>query len=103
MEVFNRDIQLNLYRILQEQLNNIHKYAKASVISIELAKTKSTLIMRITDNGVGFDVGKRINGIGITNMKRRSELFSGTLEISSSPGNGCELSISIPLKKVTLQ
>lgn len=99
MEVFNRDIQINLYRILQEQLNNVQKYAKARVINIELAKTKSTLIMRITDNGVGFDVSKRINGIGITNMKRRSELFSGKLEISSSPGNGCELSVSIPLKK----
>jgi PAS domain S-box-containing protein len=91
------DIQLNLYRILQEQLNNIMKYSKASVIEISLAMVNKTLHFRIYDNGAGFDTKKYVKGIGLNNIKKRTELFSGAFALQSSPGNGCEILVEIPL------
>ena len=82
----HQDIQLNFYRILQEQLKNIFKYASASSIEVTIMLENNKLIMRIKDNGVGFDVEKVQGGIGISNMKRRAELFSGKLVINSKVG-----------------
>lgn len=92
------EIQLNLYRILQEQLKNIFKYAKATLIEVDLIIYNHKLKMSIADNGVGFDIASVKGGIGLANMKRRAELFSGNLIIQSAPGNGCTIVIDIPLK-----
>jgi PAS domain S-box-containing protein len=94
-----QEIQLNLYRILQEQLRNIIAHANCTDIEVSVFINKNNLHMRIADNGVGFDVNKVKYGIGIANMKRRAELFSGQLFLNSSEGNGCELMIIIPLDK----
>lgn len=92
------DIQLNLYRILQEQLNNIMKYAKASVIEITLTLVNNAIRLRIYDNGVGFDTKNCRKGIGLNNIKKRTELFSGNFSLKSAPGNGCEIIVEIPLQ-----
>jgi PAS domain S-box-containing protein len=92
-----QDVQLNLYRILQEQLRNIMKYAKGSVIEVDVMATKKKVRMRIADNGVGFDVNTVKGGIGLSNIRRRVELFSGRFEIYSAAGNGTEIMIDIPL------
>jgi PAS domain S-box-containing protein len=94
----NRDLQLNLYRILQEQLRNIFKYAQCKKIEVDVVLKHDKLKMRIADDGVGFNVNEVKGGIGLSNMRRRVELFYGKFEIYSSPGNGCELLIDIPLK-----
>lgn len=91
------DIQLNLYRILQEQLNNIMKYAKATVIEVSLRLQSNAIQLRIYDNGIGFDTKHSKNGIGLSNIKKRSQLFSGNFFLNSSPGNGCEIIVEIPL------
>jgi signal transduction histidine kinase len=96
----NRDILLNLYRILQEQLRNISKYANATKLEVEVLIHNNKLEMRVSDNGVGFDVKNVKGGIGLANMKRRAELFSGKIEIDASPGNGCEIAIEIPLQAI---
>ena len=95
----DKELQLNLYRILQEQIRNILKYASGSNIEVDVLVNRNKLKMRISDNGVGFNVGQVKGGIGLSNMKRRVELFSGRFEIFSSPGNGCEIIIDIPLNK----
>ena len=94
----DRDLQLNLYRILQEQLRNILKYSESTAIEVDVIINKNKLKMRIGDNGVGFHVHDVKGGIGLSNMKRRVELFCGKLEIHSSPGKGCEVVIDIPLQ-----
>ena len=94
----NLDLQLNLYRILQEQLRNISKYAKCNSIEVDLIVNNDKLKMRIADDGIGFDVDSIKGGIGISNMRRRTELFHGDFTLYSTPGNGCELVIVIPLK-----
>lgn len=91
------DLQLNLYRIVQEQLRNIMKYAKATKISLEFFVENDMLVLKLTDNGIGFMVDKIKSGIGLANMKRRAELFSGTFSIKSSPGTGCVITVSIPV------
>lgn len=92
------DIQLNLYRILQEQLNNIVKYSKASIIEVSLLLSNNAIQFRIYDNGIGFDTKKNRKGIGLNNIKKRAELFSGNFYIKSSEGNGCEINVEIPLQ-----
>lgn len=92
----NSDIELNLYRIIQEQLRNIQKYAQASQISVSLRLDGEYLLLKVEDNGVGFDFSKIKKGIGLANIRRRAELFSGTMEIDSKPGEGCRLIIRIP-------
>ncbi len=95
----DQDLQLNLYRILQEQLRNIFKYAKGSIIEVDVVVNKKRLKMRVFDNGVGFDVGAVKRGIGLSNMRRRVELFMGRFEIFSSPNGGTEIMIDIPLQQ----
>ena len=96
-DTINLDLQLNLYRILQEQLKNILKYAKASVIKVEVTLVNNRINMSVVDDGVGFNIAAVKGGIGISNMRRRVELFFGQFELFSSPGNGCTITISIPL------
>ena len=93
----NLELQLNIYRIVQEQLRNIMKYAKASKINLNFSIVEEILIIKLTDNGVGFIVDKAKSGIGMANMKRRAELFSGTFFINSSPGSGCSIMVKIPM------
>lgn len=92
-----KDLQLNLFRILQEQLRNIYNYAHANNLSIEVTINESQLMLNITDDGVGFDPKTVRKGIGLANIQRRVEMFAGTFNINASPGKGCKLEISIPL------
>jgi PAS domain S-box-containing protein len=94
----DHDLQINLYRILQEQLRNILKYAKGTNVEVDLIINNNKLKMRIAEDGVGFDKNNVREGIGLANMKRRIELFYGNFEIFTSPGNGCEISIEIPME-----
>lgn len=91
-----QDTQINLYRILQEQVKNILKYAAASSITVEVKLTGSSVTMITSDNGTGFDLKKNKRGIGLSNMKRRVESLAGKLLITTSPGNGCTIRIEIP-------
>ncbi len=93
----SRELQLNLYRILQEQLRNIIKYSRATEINLDILVYKNDLKLLIGDNGKGFDTNTTPSGIGLANMKRRAEFFSGRFELYSAPGEGCEVIISIPL------
>ncbi|HEY2722714.1 MAG TPA: response regulator [Chitinophagaceae bacterium] len=89
--------QLMIYRVIQEQINNILKYAKASEVTIEIKLVDKTLMLKIADNGIGFDTSKKMNGIGLRNIKSRVQLYNGHLNIWSEPGQGCMLNISIPV------
>ncbi len=87
----NNDQKLMIYRIIQEQLNNIVKYANASQVSIRIDIDPPTAVVKITDNGIGFEPDKLVTGIGLKNIRSRLNMFNGQLEIDSAPGKGCEL------------
>jgi two-component system sensor histidine kinase UhpB len=88
--------ELMLYRIVQEQMNNIHKHAQAKTVIIHLKKAGNNLHLSIADDGVGFDSTQKASGIGIKNIQSRVEFYSGKVNIISAPGKGCILEISIP-------
>ncbi len=95
-----QDLQLNLYRIMQEQLNNIVKHSGASAIEVAVKIRSRVMQMQIRDNGVGFNVQQMRDGIGLANIRRRVELFSGDFDVMSAPGQGCTLSIDIPVEYI---
>jgi signal transduction histidine kinase len=84
------------YRIVQEQLNNIIKYAEASMISIELADVNGSYELMIRDNGKGFDPAKKRTGIGLSNIESRVDLLNGEMVLHAAPGEGCELKVLFP-------
>jgi signal transduction histidine kinase len=88
--------KLTLFRIIQEQLNNIAKHAGASTVSIILRNTIQSVVLEIIDNGRGFDPKTVRKGLGFTNIRNRAELFGGKCEMSSKPGKGCVLKVSMP-------
>lgn len=95
--LLNENIKLTLYRILQEQLNNIIKYASAKDIFISIIEKQEELLLTIRDNGIGFDKKLKTKGIGLRNIETRLELVSGHYVLNTSPGDGCEMIISVPL------
>ena len=90
-------VKETLFRIAQEQLSNIDKHAKADKIEMLLYSDDTAIVMEIRDNGVGFDNRQKRKGIGITNILNRVEAYNGLATIDSKPGNGCMLSVRIPL------
>jgi two-component system sensor histidine kinase UhpB len=89
--------QLTIYRIIQEQINNILKHSKANNVTISLTESENKAVLVITDDGLGFDKEARASGIGLKNMKSRAELLNGTFCIDSEPQSGCRLKVTIPL------
>ncbi|MBO9201544.1 MULTISPECIES: sensor histidine kinase [Niastella] len=96
-EVLTHDVQLMLYRIIQEQTNNIMRYAEAGYVRIAIDKSDTVLTLVIQDNGKGFDVNVQPKGIGLLNILNRAETLGGTLAIDTKPMGGCRLEVKIPL------
>ncbi|MGB5156473.1 hybrid sensor histidine kinase/response regulator [Desulfobacterium sp. N47] len=99
------DIEINLYRLIQEGLNNIRKHAAASHADIKLVASYPNIIIRIEDNGKGFDVNKRLAGLtnekrmGLRSMEERVGLLEGKIAVTSQPGKGTKIFIEIPFKE----
>ena len=91
-------LKLTIYRIVQEQLCNIVKHARARTIILRLTRNNRKILLTIKDDGQGFDTLSKTNGIGLINIKTRASLFNGEVNINSSLGNGCELIVSFPQK-----
>lgn len=91
-------IKINLYRILQEGLQNINKYAEAKNIKIEIIKADKLLKMTISDDGIGFSVNKKTKGIGLQNMLSRVNACDGAFDVKSKPGKGTTIAIILPME-----
>lgn len=91
------NLKLMLFRIVQEQLTNIQKHARASNISIVFKGIEGAIRLRIKDDGVGFDPKSKKKGIGLSNIRSRTQIYGGSFEINSAPGKGCQLTVTIPL------
>jgi signal transduction histidine kinase len=88
--------KLSLFRIIQEQLNNIIRHANAKNVGIGIRCTGKQITLHISDDGAGFDLGKIRKGLGLSNIMNRAELFGGSVEIVSYPGKGCEIKVWMP-------
>lgn len=91
----HKELSVNIFRIIQEQINNILKYSKATHAEITLEQENHLLLLSIKDNGIGFNKYDQSMGIGLTNIRTRVNLFNGEMKIITNPGMGCELQISL--------
>ena len=105
----SKTVEINLYRIVQEALNNAIKYSDADEVKVILENDDDSLHLEIEDNGKGFNKSKTLNGKpkadysgnGIINIQERTSLIDGQFNITTAPGQGTHLSIKIPLTKHT--
>jgi len=101
------DTEINLYRLIQEGLNNIKKHAQASHAVIRLVASSPNIILRIEDDGQGFDVERRLarsfkeKRLGLSSMEERVSLLQGTISVKSQPSRGTSLVIEVPCKERT--
>ena len=100
------DIELNLYRIVQEALGNVEKHARATRVELLLSREGSQLRATIRDDGRGFDAhappGKRTRpaGMGLVDMRERAAFVGGTCRLTTRPGQGTEIVVEMPMKIV---
>lgn len=94
----NQQIEITFYRILQEAINNINKYAKATNVDIQLKEYDDVYMLTIEDNGVGFDssiLREENKGLGFKSMKNRLDAINGFLEVDSRIGKGTSILVEI--------
>ncbi len=101
-DAYNIKFELNIFRIVQEQINNILKHAQAKLININFRQTDDELFISITDDGIGFDTTQKKKGVGISNIISRAELYKGDVLIKSAPGEGCRLEVNFYKSKLLL-
>lgn len=89
------DKPIILFRMIQEIINNIIRHAAADTIHLDARKEDGKLIIKIVDNGKGFDVGRKPGGVGLQNLKNRAKMVNADLAIKSEQGKGTTVTISI--------
>ena len=101
-ESISNAVKINLYRIIQESLQNINKYANANTIKIELKKEFDNLFLEISDDGIGFNVKNAKKGIGLQNINYRTDECYGKLDIKSKKGEGTIVTVTVPIEQIPL-
>lgn len=92
-----KELKLTVYRIIQEQLNNIVKHAKASMVHIAIIQSTRQLRVTVKDNGIGFSPDQATKGIGLKNIKNRVEIYNGNINIIAAPDAGCAIEAYFPI------
>jgi signal transduction histidine kinase len=86
---------LNIYRIIQEALNNAAKYSEASLVRVSMVHSDDGVCIEINDNGKGFDMQQAVKGYGLRNMNKRAEEMNACLNIETRPGAGTSVRLSL--------
>jgi signal transduction histidine kinase/ligand-binding sensor domain-containing protein len=95
-----KEQEVNCFRIIQESLNNIVKHAQATKAYVELWREDGVLLLTVRDNGRGYDVGSiPQRGLGLTSISERVRILGGTQTVTTAPGAGTMISITIALGK----
>ena len=90
------EAQLTVFRIMQECMTNIAKHAKASEVTVTVDFSPREVVLRIADNGVGFDVSKTPkHHYGLINMRERARKIAGSVDIQSTPGEGTQVTLHL--------
>lgn len=91
------DIEIQVYRIIQELLNNILKYSEAKNVTVQILKLSAVLNVQVEDDGKGFDITKPSKGLGLNNINSRIESLGGSIDIDSVLNRGTSVNIEIPI------
>ncbi|MCX6163310.1 MAG: sensor histidine kinase [Ignavibacteriae bacterium] len=99
--IYDNEIELNVFRIVQECINNILKHSKATEADINIHFNSGNLVAEISDNGIGFGAKKLSEkpGLGLDNINHRTFYCGGSIKINSKPNNGTKIKLVIPLKQ----
>ncbi|UMB52949.1 sensor histidine kinase [Lutibacter sp. A64] len=97
-DIINDEIKINLYRILQEALQNIIKYADATYVEIKIDLENNYITLLVKDNGKGFNIKEKRKGIGLKNMKSRASKIDGSIEINSLKNEGTTILVTCPIQ-----
>ncbi len=95
-EAIEASVKIDIYRILQESLQNTYKYSHATLVILSIKKVLDRLIIDIEDNGVGFDINKVKEGIGIKNINSRAKSMNGEVKFYSTVNKGTHINLSLP-------
>ncbi len=107
-EVLDSNQQGVIFYIVEEAVNNARKHAQAALISVTIARQGDVIVVEISDNGVGFNVSAvdanydHRGSLGMVNMRERTELLNGTLNIESAEGQGTTITVVVPIKESAL-
>lgn len=103
-EPFNENIEIILYRVLQESVSNVMKHAAASRLDISLMREEQAISLTIEDNGRGFESAnpEAYKGMGLHNLQSRINFLSGKVEFDSQPGKGTLVSVYLPIAQKKL-
>jgi two-component system sensor histidine kinase UhpB len=95
------EVELNVYRIVQEALSNIERHSKASQVQVALTRKHGSLVGRICDNGRGYDLSRsgKSTGMGLLDIRERTALLGGSCAMTSVPEAGTEIHLQIPLHR----
>ncbi|KAF2519637.1 hypothetical protein E0W68_04640 [Flavobacterium salilacus subsp. salilacus] len=96
-ESLSNILKVNIYRIIQEALQNINKYSKAGFAKVVINKEGDNINITVTDDGVGFDIQTTKGGIGLRNLNKRVLALSGSIEITSQPHSGSTIKVTFPI------
>ncbi len=91
--LLDKKLKLTIFRVVQEQLNNIIKHSHATVAKISIVQNNGEICLCVEDDGIGFDTSKKRNGVGLKNIISRSEVNNGKVNIQSKPGEGCIITV----------
>ena len=96
-------VELAVYRIVQEALNNVTRHAQATAVRIRLRRSSKQVVCTVEDNGIGFQPGaarpeQDARGIGLLGVQERVQALRGSLRVDSTPGKGTKLEVAIPLE-----
>jgi signal transduction histidine kinase len=94
----SKELSVTIYRIVQESLTNIYKYAAATEVSITIVQLADQLKVSIQDNGTGFDANQNTTGFGLQGMQERTLALAGQLEILTAPNQGCAVKAMFPIQ-----
>lgn len=95
LPTLGNDKPIILFRMIQEIINNIIRHAAADTIHLDTRKENSNLVIKVRDNGKGFDTDKNSGGVGLQNLKNRARMINADLSINSEFGKGTTVTISI--------
>ena len=98
-DLFTGHAATNVYRIVQEALNNLIKHSHAREAVVTLERDVRSVRLRVADDGIGFDTGvaRKQGGLGLRNIKERANMLGGTVIIQSAPGQGTQITIELPM------
>jgi two-component system NarL family sensor kinase len=98
-----QDLALTLFRVAQEALNNVIKHSGARAVLVEAFKVQARVLLRIKDNGIGFDYSRQSSGIGLTSMRERLRLVGGQLLVDSSLNQGTEITAEVYIESASTE